>query len=773
MKIWSLFILHVLTLCPILAEGNSTFQTDKKAELSLLGIVVDSIQTQIIEGKPCCTIFLDVQKNISCQIGFRILGCLYEDGSYSSYPLLIDGVCVQDKVVAIAAEWHDVGTEGKAAFFFSKGKHLITLMGEGDDVPNIEQLYCLYNSTLYYSQDKSLNLPNDQATTNRDSRHISYQENADSVSPCYHFQAEIDKPVNYTFFVKKYFTKGQTVNIRTDTIGNTHHNVYLYHEWHPGSCSYVTTSLTSLGGHAMINLVAPQTGFYYLLVTTRENNTNGRCNVTVNNTTYQNVMISNTSLVINHATAGQQYASFALNNSGNPIMWLISGTSNNVKAWNDDYSYNSSTSDFNWGSSARIDGILNNGDRILVSSKNSNVSIITDIYAGCKKVKSDSQFINEASLKSADVLASGGKDTNYNCIAWSVGEWTTYHEPGGLYIGSQTYEDFYAQYGLAPIGATESNSVVDLWGSVLPNGRKYLLHASVKAKSNPYSTGYDWESKAGAGNTYRIFHPRYSMKASYGEVLFHLRKDPSLNTLQYPVDYRVLAFASYNQSEKEQIRMGVNHISKQNLQDFTELFCRCEIAGKSIVNATVDNYELVKEYQDIFSLCDNEPELQYVLFQKLEDRSLLALKLLKDVVVLHNIDLARDVLLQAEQNKWSDDGKRIIRPIFTDAILFTKALLAQLRGENSYEDELVLSNSSRYDIQVKDHQTTVRLAMSESSNVSIVCADLNGSEINYILRNKVLPEGSQYITFPMQRSGMYVVSVIIDGIVYERKINIK
>lgn len=39
--------------------------------------------------------------------------------------------------------------------------------------------------------------------------------------------------------------------------------------------------------------------------------------------------------------------------------------------------------------------------------------------------------------------------------------------------------------------------------------------------------------------------------------------------------------------------------------------------------------------------------------------------------------------------------------------------------------------------------------------------------------NKVLPEGSQYITFPMQRSGMYVVSVIIDGIVYERKINIK
>ena len=148
---------------------------------------------------------------------------------------------------------------------------------------------------------------------------------------------------------------------------------------------------------------------------------------------------------------------------------------------------------------------------------------------------------------------------------------------------------------------------------------------------------------------------------------------------------------------------------------------------------------------------------------------------LKDVVVLKNIGLAKDVIQKANQNKWTAEGKRIIRPIFTDAILFTKALLAQYRGEDniSYDNELVLSNSSRYDIQVEDHQATVTLDIPELSSVSIVCADLMGREINYILRNEALPEGLQTITFPMQRSGMYVVSVIIDGIVYERKINIK
>ena len=769
----------ILSMVSFFTYGHEISQMDD-VTLCKESILLDSIGTTIINDRPCATFYIHAQKDIKSHLRFRLMGGQYEDSTYTSYPLLIDNEDTEDSVVANTANWHDVGCVSNSPYFFSKGKHQITLVGSYGNVPNVEGI--MFTDITSLSKAKgvgfSTEMPsnNPDLNSNRNSRYIAHHSISDSITPSYCFEAELNKGVAYTFYRTEYFLKGQTVNIRTDKLGNLHHTIYVYYANNPGLFSVSASSASSPGGHALLSVHVPIRGVYYIMVRSNTKDSIGHCNVTINDITYSNVLISCSSLTVNHAELGCQYASFALKKVGNPIIWQISGGPNeHVKAWNDDYSYDSSTSDFNWGTSARIDGTITNGDRILVASKNSNVSIVTDIYAGCKNVKSNSLFVDEVNLKSADVLASGCQDDTYNCIAWSVGEWTTYHEPGGLYIGSQTYEDFYAQYGLTPIGATESNSVVDLWGGVLPNGRKYLLHASVKAKSNPYSTGYDWESKAGAGDTYRIFHPRYSMKASYGEVLFHLRKDPSLNTLQYPVDYRVLAFASYNQSEKEQIRTGVNHISKQTLQDFTELFCRCEIAGERLVNATVDNYEQVKEYQDIFSICIKEPQLQYVLFQKLEDRSLLALKLLKDVVVLQNIGLAKDVIQQANQNKWTDEGKRIIRPIFTDAILFAKALLAQYRGEDniSYDSELVLSNSSRYDIQVEDHQATVTLDIPELSSVSIVCADLMGREINYILRNEALPEGLQTITFPMQRSGMYVVSVIIDGIVYERKINIK
>lgn len=769
----------ILSMVPFFTYGHEISQMDD-VTLCKESILLDSIGTSIINDRPCATFYIHAQKDMKSHLRFRLMGGQYEDSTYTTYPLLIDNEDTEDSVVANTANWHDAGTVSDSQYFFSAGNHEITLAGSYDNVPNVEGL--MFPDIMLLPKTKGLDCSPDFSSVeegtyaNRDSRYIGYDTIPDSNSPSYHFEAELNKGVSYTFFRTEYFKNGQNIVIRTDTLGNTHHIVYLFYANNPGMFSLAASSETSSGGHAMLLATAPLRGLYYVMVRSNTEGSTGRCNISINNVTYSNVLISCSSLTVNHAESGCQYASFALNKTGNPIMWQISGGPNgHVKAWNDDYSYDSSTSDFNWGTSARIDGTITNGDRILVASKNSNVSIVTDIYAGCKNVKSYSLFCSDSNVKPADVLASGGNEGGYNCIAWSVGEWATWHSPGGLYIGYQTFDDFYAQYGLTRVGASEANSCVDLWGGTMADGSQFLLHASVKAKSNPYSTGYDWESKV--SNDYRVFHPRYSMLATYGEVIFHLRKDPSFLAVypsHYPIDFRVLATSHFTKNEQEQIQLSVDRIEKQTIKDFISDYEKCELAGRHLVNATIDNYDLVDSYQDIVSSCFENPQLLFVVFKRLGEGSILALKLLKDVFVPQNIDLAKKVLSQSDEHKYTDDGKIIIRPIVTDGMLFAKAVLAQLRGENERlcHDDLSFSDSPKFYFQLTDHRARINLSLSETSNVKVMVANLNGSEIRCVCPNKMFQPGNHAFEFGVTQRGYYVVSVIINGEIYEKKFHL-
>lgn len=127
----------------------------------------------------------------------------------------------------------------------------------------------------------------------------------------------------------------------------------------------------------------------------------------------------------------------------------------------------------------------------------------------------------------------------YNCISWAGGitsHWvwpadslSSYSAPDSL----SAFDIFFASRGFTRTGATEDNSVIDLWSrydSVL--FKSEYTHASIRKRADSNAHGYDWESKAGA--LIRAFHPRYALASKYyAEVVGHYIKTTTKDILFY------------------------------------------------------------------------------------------------------------------------------------------------------------------------------------------------------------------------------------------------
>lgn len=525
----------------------------------------DSVYTRIENGKAITTFKVTAPITGNYVLEFWLMGVKHTDATFSSYALRIDTNPVSDSVVTDRGDWHVYRPSNSSLVYFTQGQHDIHLEGTLTDVPNAERVITrssLYenplalNANTRYMMMKNHDNYDNTIVFGIDSlelnyRVLNYNRLEDDITKApFQFNAELNKQVYYTFFRLEYFTKDQVVSITTDEENGVGHVLNVFSKSNPYNYTWADSTFN---GHANLNITIPKTDFYYVLVRTQSPDDYGTCSLTINgDERFEGVPICSSITLFQHIQFGPLYSCFAKSSVGDPMILLL-GSNGRVYDYNDDFPFDPTSSQYDWGTNARIDGLLYSNTWIFTTAKSypPTTKQRFDIYVGCKIFNFNDDEIISSDV--ADVL-----NWNFNCIAWSIGSWTTYIDAD---MTIEEYDSLYALYGFERTSYAAS-SKIDLW----VDGNE-ISHASIKSKANPYAAGYDWESKK--GGLERVFHPRYGL-SEYGQVAYHYKKKFS-GSIHPSIPF--LSFA-FTHQETEQIEKEISLIPKQVKEMFLLAFKR-------------------------------------------------------------------------------------------------------------------------------------------------------------------------------------------------------
>ena len=150
----------------------------------------------------------------------------------------------------------------------------------------------------------------------------------------------------------------------------------------------------------------------------------------------------------------------------------------------------------------------------------------------------------------------------------------------------------------------------------------------------------------------------------------------------------------------------------------------------------------------------------------------MAIKLLKDIVVRENMGLAKSVIEKAEEKQKDDDGRIVIRPLCTEAKLFVKALLNEM-SYDSISSEISYSDDDMFDISVQGNRIVVSFFNDDFSIISLAYTSLLNGHVIFVTKEQEMNRGKQSLVYDVPKSGFYVVTLVKNGEVFEKKIQIK
>jgi len=344
----------------------------------------------------------------------------------------------------------------------------------------------------------------------------------------------------YTYYKSFQFTSGQNVVFETRKSDPYASDpvMFLFNYYDPVNGGSWSNDDWGNGWQSKISATIPSTGTYYLLLRSYSSSSPGTSDLYKDGSLYaSNVALAGTNINIGglYKTGTLNYFTSQL--TGDSRLWLVDSSSSpgKIRASNDDYA---GTGDFYWGLASRVKNQFSPDIKYaLVSSySSSNPTGTADLYMKLDNSNIMSSFPN---LKADDAIKSAAASDAYNCISWSggridLGRYFWPPSPGNPWYNSNKLTAFDNFYGNNPsryagamtytrTGATESNSVVDLWAN--PLNPDYYTHGSVRKPGDDHPHGYDWESKP--GGLMRTFHPRYALRGDgrydYGNVVSYYK----------------------------------------------------------------------------------------------------------------------------------------------------------------------------------------------------------------------------------------------------------
>lgn len=794
MKIAVLYL--ICLLCPISVFSQQARIVKKNLEVSLIESsqgTIDSLVIEINGNYSYATFYVTVTSSGNYYSRFWLMGHRNLNGDYAEYDLLIDGTDTGINVSSTSADWQLIGPENNSKIALSVGPHHISLRGLKEDIPNVENLR-LYSSPLYmfnntdnakYQYAKNHHTPYNALiipSTVGSYTEINYHQNAtDSLTPPSIYHGEFSKYIFYTFYRLQYFVQNETVTLSTDVINGKHHYLHLISLDNPSIYSWVTASTSS--GHATLSQTIPTTGFYYVLVRAMGAEDWGTCNLNINGDyLFDNVPI------VNHLTevpsellSNRIYACFAISAFINPMIWMV-GNANSIINFNDDYPYDANLSSYDWKKNARFNQTLTPGMKVLAtlekSFQNGEISV-ADVYAGGRIRVWDVWYVFP-NLKKDDEIITAAADTQYNCLAWALGEWSENFWFSDLYGTSSPYhvnllDSVCAIYGYTRNGATEANSQIDLWAKIV-NGEWDCQHFSVRKRAHKFAGGYAWESKM--GGLERMLHPRYDLEGEeYGNIVAHYWKDNTNVVGPISEDGTLLrCFENVTFSDEERLFVDkeISLIPKDIIADFSQKYNDCEKAGMKKLTLFIDVLRDSKGYDDLIHICNEFPLLQYWLFKRIDEGGILAIQLMEDLVATSNLSLFKKVQVESSKRTHTKEGYRIIRTLQANSMLFIKAYLAeQMRIEFHAKDAVTYSNTNMFQVSVSGKNIIISLDLDHGAFVSAVIGSASGTFIKTIESRKHHEAGQIFINGSVPTSGIYIINVHVNGCNYEKVISIQ
>lgn len=592
--------------------------------------------------------------------------------------------------------------------------------------------------------------------------------------PPYSIYAKLNYSVDTTFVKDFYVGYHQAINV--SAVKNS--DDYIMFCFYKNDPSIFSTAVSTLSSSVLptgnsIVASAPQAG-YYTVVIIPIGSVTAYCDVSINGAYYTKQKIHNKALFLSIPNDETTYNIFTWGSTCQTALIALSA-GGTVIAYNTGYT---GTGDIDWSGQSRIKQSFSQDvvGVIPLILPNSSIHVLPnpplpqmDVYAKCSG--EFTHFSNYPNLNADDVMITAPATSVYNCLDWAFDEWIYWPWPQDVTVTVESFDRMLAVHGYTRSGATEANSIVDLWrgDSTIYSQSNGYCHVSVKAKSNPRRLGYGWESKL--GHWERIMHPRYALEGYYyGSVVAHYRRIPGFVANFVYENYEL------NTEEVAQIRSEISHVPSDVVNSFDICF---NSLNESFNNSPYSDPNVIRDFQDydtLLKIFETTPSAKYLLFLKVHEAEVISIPILQDVVIPDYEDILQVILSENKANRTTTEGANII---YTNLSVASKLISGILYKEKNRTTEGLHWNGSTFSndesvlsVKSADRGVVVDFSLSDDAIVSLQLSSSVGNVESSALKRKGLGKGSYHLNIPVSQKGMYVVRLIVNGRIYSRKIMI-
>ena len=777
-------------------------------------VVAKSTGCTSINGKGVATFVVTSPQAQVCDLSFLMMPGEYEDGSFTSVSLKVNGINLPNPITFSTYGWQAANTTGNAVSL-NKGDNTLQFISGSSDVPMVKGIkvgQTRNDASLLSSNLLSTSTTSSTLAPANSSRAI-YQNDM-------YYGYSRDQPYAYTSAIQLSYADTTALSIYAPTSGDPmfgpyestiEFNLYLFNS----DFSYSETISSNNKYVFWQTELAP--GNYTILVEAKYPGQTGGVTLRLNTTLYRYNFASNTSFDhAKHGMAGSigysnldtcKYNIFTANlkasneyEGPDPILWLkkFDTTTNKYRVVDmaDDYT---EESDFYWGNNARFNRAFDSSEySVLLASNNpyyfSNDSC--DIYYS-RLYTADTLIIRKfPNLKQNDAIVSHHLNNTqfYNCISWTARttqNWLWPHESVGdcdihwfdlLYNnqsvriedGSMFQRDSYLPR-YTRNGATPENSAIDIWGIPNSDGSITITHASIKhnAKDNiPH--GYDWESKLGSDP--RIFHPRYALEGKdYGHVVAHFRLiDENVNnntrTIQQQVAEEdiIVETIVLTESDLAIVNNVIANIPLTQETNFNTLYNAWkQIVEQYSYKANLWAHKNCPQYIALLTSMQNIENGEYLAYRKFAEGDFMAMLLIQDFA--YSSDDTKDVWDTAFDNSNLGNVRRSQK---SKVNLFIQNMIEEQSSVFNYGAGRSFSNTNDFNVTTSSNTITINIKIEETSTYSIEVVDLSNNYVQTVVPEIRVQAGEYEHTINVP-NGNYVVAYYLNENINSKKIRVK
>lgn len=607
--------------------------------------------------------------------------------------------------------WQSAQLENNNTFnpiYLSKGTHVFSFRSQ--EVPTIEFIRlakqkdaAIISDTKYRKYINTLkvkSLPDNYKQLKSEDQMVGAMMLTSNPEGDYAYQLNMN--FEYTYYEYFYFTSGQNVVFETKKNDPYASDpvMFLFNYNNPVNDGSWSNDDGGSGYQSKISVTIPNTGYYVLLLRSYSSSSSGTSDLYKDGSLYSsNVALAGTKVYNGGISKTGTLNYFTSKLTGDSRLWLEDSSTSpgKIKGFNDDYS---GSGDFNWGLASRVKQQFSPDIRYaLVSSYSSyDPTGTADLYMKLDNSDIMSYFPN---LKADDAIKSAPESSAYNCISWSGGitnDWCWPPSPSSPWYDPNPLTAFDKYYGNNPSrysgawtytrsGATESNSVVDLWA----NSDGYT-HGSVRKPGNDHPHGYDWESKP--GGLMRTHHPRHALSGdAYGNVDKYYKQTGTYAsmassqtigglTLEESIERGLTILEKVELSEDEKAKQSnlIENIPEEVKQEFNTKY----IAWKETwddpnlrIYSNPRMFTQSRQYEEFLSFCTEQDKTIWpLLFQKYEQGDELVGRTLVNITYDEYGSFLNEIRQESARERYTAEGAYIAPSENAITMKYVKKLLA-------------------------------------------------------------------------------------------------